>query len=132
VQSSTIQGSVLLNGTDPQRHISYKFVSRKDFVSWENKNPGCFSTVSDYDIKSAAATLQKGLDQACSEDAIAVFYDPVVSSDEIKFLPILDDPAAYSRKGPKDSKQTEHEKAQSELRSHVQDFIRWLKAQGII
>jgi hypothetical protein len=125
------KGSVMLNGTDQQKHISYKYVSTEDFKSWENTNPGCESTAFDLNIKSAATTLQQALDKACPADTIAVFYDPVVSY-EIKLLPLLDDPEAYNRMMSKDSKSTIDEKAQSELRSQVQDFIRWLKAQGII
>jgi hypothetical protein len=47
------------------------------------------------------------------EDTLAVFYDPVT----------------IHRIGPKASN---NENAQTELRNQVNDFLRWLKAQGIM
>jgi hypothetical protein len=118
----TKKAALILDGTDAQRNISFKFVSDGDFVKWRIGEHEAIRTVSVSVIEPAAEVLQKGLIKTASDQTIGIFYDPVshIGGNQISF------PASNNNK-----EQAKQESIQ-ELREQVKDFIAWLKAQGII
>jgi hypothetical protein len=143
-------GELELSGWSEKLHVGYKFVSRKDFDSWQTKDSTRACTVSQFDIKDAANRLQKGLVKVTEPATVAVFYDPCARP--AKRVPIPKLPAdkskqpssAAEKQAAKEANQKSgadywknYEMAakkvgEEELRSQVRDFIAWLKAQGII
>jgi len=107
----TQQKPLALDGTDEKRHISFEFISEKDYAAWRDKpeNYRGFSSVSHVDYLATAQTLHDGLLQAKPEGAIGIFYEPLPSYSEAA-----------------------KEQAREELRQQVRDFIVWLKGQGVI
>ena len=111
----TQKGPLTVDGMDAQLNVGYEFVSETDFTAWEQKNPGYWSSVSDFDFIDTAKTLRSGLDKAQPSGAYAVFYEPAASSPGGSF-----DALRAKRLG------------QEQLLQQVKDFIDWLKAEGII
>ena len=127
-----------LDGTDSRRKVSYEFVSQADFAEWERRERWRISTVSDFDILGAARVVRTGLEAAKPEGTVAVFYDPAAKQPSAKVLP-----PPYPYKGVPLTQQEIRENqevwgnaakalAREDLRKQVQDFIKWLKAQGVI
>jgi len=105
-----------LDGTDPQRNVSFEFISSQDMKEWEiEEYYGVSSSVYEYGGRDAAEFLQKGLAKIHTDGAIAVFYDPV---------------STYGMENQSEAEA--RERAVEELRRQVRDFLSWLKTQGII
>jgi|WetSurMetagenome_2_1015567.scaffolds.fasta_scaffold33067_2 hypothetical protein len=120
----TQKSALVLEGTDPQRNISFEFVSYKDVVdTWEIGAHIEMSTLSLFKIEPAAEILQQGLGKTTADQTIGVFYDPASDYVSDKLTP-------YPVSG--NSKEEAKQKSIQELREQVRDFIVWLKAQGII
>jgi hypothetical protein len=119
----THKSSLLLDGTDPQRNISFEFVSYEDYRTWDIGEYTSMSTVDVHDIGPAAEVLQKGLSKATADQTIGVFYDPFshYASGNRDSFPVSGN-----------SKEEARQKSIRELREQVRDFIAWLKSQGII
>lgn len=135
--SRTRRGGVVLDGHDKLKHISYEFVSSKDFDSWEKRgllDNFYRTTASSRDILGAAETLRESLVNAGPSGAYAVFYDPCCGPRDVNpqykpFPPHPDtDYKAWRAKWQARTKDL----ARDELRAQVRDFIKWLKAQGVI
>jgi hypothetical protein len=110
------QSRLMLDGTDPQRNVSFEFVSNQDMKEWEiEEYYGASSSVYEYGGRDAAELLQKGLAKIHADGAVAVFYDPV---------------STYGRGNQSEAKA--REKTVEELRRQARDFVSWLKTQGII
>jgi len=105
----TVNGPLVLDGFDRRRNVAYEFVSAADLRAWSDGQ--VLSTVQYYDVIGASETLSKGLAQWNRPAWVGVFYDP-----------------AATRVNPIGRPQP----GQEELRQQVRDFIRWLKAQGVI
>jgi len=114
-----------LDGTDPERRISFEFVSSTDFGEWKAP-PGAEPArreepiVACTDTKTTAETLRDGLARAKTDQTVAVFYDPIVSKGWRK----LEDRARAAKEAATEAK--------TELRKQVRDFVEWLKAEGVI
>ena len=115
-----------VDGTDRKHNISYEFISTQDFMDWQGENLRC-STVTHYDTLSAAKLLNEGLSQAKLTDKYAVFYDPMSRPPKIEYP--RDDKNKIDWKA---RKALTEETAKEELRKQVRDFIKWLKAEGVI
>lgn len=119
--------AVALDGIDKKHNISFEYVSREDLVKWEgdpNEHPT--STVISYNISGAAKDLQAGIAKAKPAGTYAVFYDPV-GLQRMNFGASTDFDAAMVK-----ATAAAIDEAREELRAQVKDFIKWLKAQGVI
>ncbi|HEY3378763.1 MAG TPA: hypothetical protein VGL77_14845 [Armatimonadota bacterium] len=119
---STQRASLALDGTDMAKHINYEFITEHDYQSWNRKEkPKSRMSIGSYDIIGAAHVLRDGIQQAHPAGAYAVFYDPITSLQGFR-----------SQQQREESERAAHELARAELRKQVQDFIVWLKAEGVI
>lgn len=136
-----------LDGTDGVKHISYEYVSEMDVERWaassrSDDQIGC--TVSELDMLSTARKLRDKLLAAHPVGCYGVFYDPCITPADLSAAP---PPASGLSKG-EDPKigaaghvvlnqyqiQSAAAKtlAKSDLREQVRDFIKWLRAQGVM
>jgi hypothetical protein len=115
----TVKSSLMLDGKDSEKKISYEYVSREDYEKMEIKERVMWCSVSSYGIVPAAEILREGLTKAATGQTLAVFYDPVSMY-------------GYSSEDEKLRARSAKQMSLNELRKQVQDFIVWLKAQGII
>jgi hypothetical protein len=113
----TRKSSLVLDGTDAMRNLSFEFVSNKDYDEWETEVKVSVSSISSVNIEGAAEILQAGLTNAVKEGHVAVIYDPMYSG-------------SYDKYGH--NEQAARKKSLDALREQVRDFIAWLKAQGVI
>ena len=130
----TQSGSLQLDGTDRKRAVSYEFVSCADFDAWEHKDSGLVSTACAVNLQQAASVLVDGLKQAQRRGSYAVFYDPMCRTKDVEYV--------EDESGQIDWKATDAVRAEIEaqaaeesralLREQVKDFIKWLKAEGVI
>ena len=98
---------------------------KSGFTAW--------GTAGGYDLIGTAKGLRDGIAKAKPGGAYGVFYDPTVGWND-----------ASAKAGPLDYKTSDSQAriakihaaasqlAREELRKQVQDFILWLKAQGVI
>jgi hypothetical protein len=114
--------SLILDGTDSQKNISFEFVSNKDVGTWDISEHTFISTVSIISIEPAAEVLQKGLSKTAAGQTIGVFYDPI---SYFAFGKSASFPVSGNKEAAKKN-------SIRELQEQVRDFIAWLKAQGII
>lgn len=127
----TRKGDLVLDGYDEARKIAVEFVSVEDVKSWHAQG-GMMSTVEAYNTHSTAEALQKGLELNREGVTTGVFYDPVSDFGEHG----LADEADAIKKDKNLSREEKVVKrkqlSERQLREQVQDFIGWLKAQGVI
>lgn len=119
--------AVELDGVDSKRNISFEYVSKEDLVKWKG-DPRALSasTVYGYDVIDAADELRKAIRNAKPSGTYAVFYDPVELR-RIERGPGIDFGVAFSKAAA-----AADQLAREDLRKQVQDFIKWLKTQGVI
>jgi hypothetical protein len=106
-----------VDGKDNKKNISFVFVSQSDTEKW---NAPSMSTVDHYDAKKDALKLVDQIRKAKLKGVIATFYEPFASPQRqkaISWVQII-----------KETKEDDRE----ELRNQVKDFVKWLKAQGVI
>jgi len=128
----TVKGRLDFDFTVQGRNIVMEYVSTDDMRMWESAGPDengimRVSTVSRYDYKEAARTLNDGLNRSDHGNVHGVFYDPVERVDMMSVSKADDWKKARARL-EKEARQ----RASAELREQVKDFIEWLSAQGII
>lgn len=121
----TVTGTLVLDGTDAKRSVSYEYVSEEDFGKWERDHGGLSGSASHYDLLRTAETLRAGLAQAAPKERVGVFYDPMA---------VMQRPAGtkWTAADWKKAEQQAVGKSKEQLRLQVRDFIQWLKAQGVI
>lgn len=117
-----------LDGTDAKRGgVSFEYVSREDMIKWQgDPSDHPTSTLISYDVAGAAKDLQAGIAKAKPVGTYAVFYDPVALQ-KMSFGPSADFDAAQGQ-----AYAAAYDEARENLRAQVKDFIKWLKAQGVI
>lgn len=121
----TKKADVKLDGEDKKRKISFEFVSHEDFGEWSVEDPVQIASVAWDDILGTAALLRESLAKSKPKGTFGVFYDPVAySSFRFEEQGFSADAAARDK--------AEREQAEKDLRAQVKDFIKWLKAEGII
>jgi hypothetical protein len=150
LQPVSKERSLWIDGTDPKRNISFEYVSKDDFNKWERdyttttevkdpvtgasstKTTYFFCTVYDISTKDAAVRLQKELTEANPEGVYAVFYDPAITAKQIK--PYTEVPPEKNKRLAvwKAMENQANKTAREDLRAQVRDFIKWLKAEGVI
>jgi uncharacterized protein YciI len=116
---------VKLDGEDKKRKIAFEFVSKEDFKEWSADDPVMVASVAWEDLLGTAALFRESLAKSKPQGTFGVFYDPVAyrqfQFDESRFNA---DSAARDK--------AESEQAEKDLRAQVKDFIKWLKAEGVI
>lgn len=125
----TFRAKLVLDGTDAKRKIAYEYVSIKDYSVWDKTPKGIPAIVgADYYIKEAAKGLRDALRKAPMEGTYAVFYDPIATAPEIKDSKgNINWDATIAKREIRGK-----EIAREQLRAQVRDFIKWLKAEGVI
>lgn len=151
------KGQLILDGYDTGHKIAYEVVSQEDFLAWEKRDKAIWSSVSAFDFKTTAQRLAKGLADVKGDATVAVFYEPAACLSEVsgadkereeKELQTL--AAKRNQRLKQEGKLSEQEltvfaKAEwdvklaaikqvdkEKLRAQVQDFLQWLKTQGVI
>jgi hypothetical protein len=127
-----------LDGTDREHRVAYEFVSAADFREWRVKDESRLrmSTVSHYDMLGTAGAVRNGIREAGEPGAYAVFYEPCAGWVDVQKK--LNHWPPYGKKGvdwraERAGMQAKAKQiARDELRKQVQDFIKWLKAEGVI
>ena len=122
--------SIAMDGFDGKHNIAFEFVSDQDLRAWKT-GVNEFGTVGDEDLIGTARALVTGIRKAKPGGVYAVFYDPSIGRGD-----------ASKRAGPAHGSDWEAEyarvtavaedMAREQLRAQVKDFIKWLKAQGVI
>lgn len=110
----TYAGELELDGYSEALGIGVEFVSTDDILDWK-ADTGMAATVEEFDLKGTAQRLAD-----CTEN-VAVFYDPTA-----------DDYRDFTGSNEESYVENGKEKSLEELREQVQDFLQWLKAQGVI
>ena len=119
------RGRFEFDGTDAKRGISFAYVSTDDFEAWQKRRPQ--ATVYHQDTKAAAVALRESLVEARPSGHSGVFYDPIAQSGGGPPSGMKDFSAWQGRQ-----QGASHRLARQQLREQVRDFLRWLKAQGVI
>lgn len=124
--------TIALDGLDKKRNIAFEYVSEKDLKDWK-AGVTLRGTAGDDDLIGTAKALDAGIAAAKPGGVYGVFYDPAIGYKD-----------AREKAGPLDYStgdwQTRNAKidavagqmAREELKKQVQEFIKWLKAQGVI
>ncbi len=109
-----------IDGKDVKRALAYVYVSEGEGTV---PSTGYItSSVRDIDTLKRAKAVVKEMKPARSLKAVAVFYDPMPSG------PVTDQWNAMSGWDTSERAAT----AEKQLRLQVRDFVKWLKAQGVI
>ena len=128
--TETLKTPLGLDATDIRRKISFEYVSQEDFDQWETKTHKTTCTLASIDIRMAAQRLRKALIAAKPKGTYVVFYDPVVTAPVPK---TEETPSSDDRKDQWKAGEIQAGKlAREEIRKQVRDFVKWLKAQGVI
>lgn len=134
----TQQRSLTFDGTDKKRNISFEYVSKSDFDEWQFKDNSnlMISTVSDYDLKDTASILRNKLYKSNPKGTYAVFYDPMVDGGEARkhynYHPEFKGDVDAWKSDMMKLQRYQIELSKEQLREQVKDFIKWLKAEGVI
>jgi len=124
--------SVLLDGMDTKLGVGYEFVSDSDFLEWLGKDFLWASSVEERSSLKSAELLRSGIAATRVRGTYGVFYEPYTSPD-YKWL-YKNGKTDWEATNAQHKATAEHAKdvAREDLRKQVQDFIKWLKAQGVI
>jgi hypothetical protein len=126
---------IVLDGFDRKHNIAFEYVSSQDFNDWKMSER--LSTVYSYDLRDAADKLRNAILQTESAGTYGVFYDPLVREACGVAKPAggraeFKAPCTDWQAGRTNSRAVELDLAREQLRAQVKDFIKWLKAQGVI
>ena len=122
----TRAGQLVLDGFDRKHKVAFEFVSREDFLGWQDPNSRKEGLASTMELRGTAEMLRSGLTSARHTPWIGVFYEPLAA-------PPLVRPVDWDmQKFLVQIKQAERAAEEEALRAQVRDFIAWLKAQGVI
>lgn len=136
-EPKTKEGTLDLDGTDKRHRISFEFVSDMDFKDWE-KDHDAITMVQIQDVKGTAKALRNGIEKAKPKGVYGVFYDPGIGWDDLKtrkpdlYKEIYKDWSGDWQVRVKQFEDGAREVAKEDLREQVKDFVKWLKAQGVI
>lgn len=122
---STKPGNLKLDGYDASKKIGFEFVSREDYEAWSIEQ-GIRSSVDDYDFLSTAQILREGLEGKTLDSTIGVMYNTMVVPDREEINRIMNNGSW------EEAEEKVKNVAKDELRNQIKDFLKWLKAQGVI
>lgn len=103
----------------------------KDFADWERKDQTSWCSVSSYDFKTTAQVLTNGLAHTKGKTIVGVFYEPAASPPRMEASKKNMTEAEWKTFWETRQKAAK-EFDEKELREQVQDFVKWLKGQGVI
>lgn len=126
-----------VDAMDPRKHIAVEFVSTDDFTrlcrpGWRTPNGGLgMSTVSTYRVKELASLVAERVKKESQEKLyFGAFYDPCGYATP-KDTSRTNDPEVWKKRYEEAQAATAAESKRL-LRLQVQDFVKWLQAQGAI
>lgn len=132
-QTRTVQGSAkpfAVDRENPQKRIAVEFLSQRDYHSKAGA-PSEMSTVSSYDFKETAKNLAQDIQKQAQEQVyLGMLYDPLAKTPDLSALKTRPQESwtkAYLR-----MQQEATSESKRLLRLQVQDFLKWLEAQGAI
>jgi hypothetical protein len=133
---------------DPKKKVFVEFLSERDAKQWDwervkeeqaargtNSEFLVFSSVQSYELtKTAGYVAERVRRQATNKVYFGTFYDPIAKSLEIReqlpgLLAEKDSPGSPPPPGPWAGAKADSRRL---LRLQVQDFLKWLQAQGVI
>ncbi len=109
-----------LDGTEGNRDISFEYVSKTDFEAWKQLGQRV-STRTTYDMRGTAEVLREGIQKTGAKGVYGVFYDPLA---RYRLKP--------DNKGSRDKNPVVNTDSEKLLRAQVRDFLKWLRAEGVI
>lgn len=127
------KGDLELDGYIGTENIMFEYISGSDYRKWVDNTPPTtapgatpvsYVSANSYGYKEAAGILLNGMNSHTEGKVVAVFYDPATKYDSTFITPDV------NQKHP--SYEQACEISRQELAAQVRDFIRWLKAEGII
>lgn len=124
------------DAADPKKKVFVEFLSERDALRWDSerqKEEGKFSvsTVQDYDLpKTAAYVAERVKRQATDKVYFGTFYDPIAGT--LDFRKQLAERTAPGRDEVLGAMENAKVESRRLLRLQVQDFLKWLQAQGAI
>ncbi len=124
------------DAADPKKKVFVEFLSERNASRWDSerrreKGEWVVSSVQDYDLpKTAEYVAAQVRRQATDKLYFGTFYDPMAGTLDFT-KPLADKPSSG---GDKLAGAMENAKVESRrlLRLQVQDFLKWLQAQGAI
>lgn len=134
-EAKTKEQPLELDGTEKKRNIAFEFVSEADFEAWQKKLE-FVTMVQLKDVKGTAQLLREGIEKAGPKGVYGVFYDPGIGWKDFQNTK----PDRWSEIRRNEDMDTRikminegvRELAKEQLREQVKDFIKWLKAQGVV
>ncbi len=107
-------------GVDKARNVHYEFVSMDRAEEIDDQGRGVVSTAWSVDTVKGAEKVRQGLATRQAPGAYAVFYQPKCDSEEWRSMDF------------KKAERTIRAEERALLKAQVRDFVKWLKAQGVI
>jgi hypothetical protein len=129
------------DAADPERKVFVEFLSERDADRWDRERgkeegkSSHWSTVSSYDLpKTAAYVAERVKRQATDKLYFGAFYDPLAGTLDIqeRVAELLAEKPSPGQAKPAGALEDAKAKSRRLLRLQVQDFIKWLQAQGAI
>lgn len=136
-EPKTKEQTLELDGTDKKLKLAFEFVSDADFKAWEKKHDA-ITLVQLENVKDTAQLLRDGIEKAKPQGVYGVFYDPGVGWHDLEkrnpelWKEIYKDWGDDWQARAKQMDDGVKELAKEDLRAQVKDFVKWLKAQGVI
>ncbi len=132
-QTTEVQGSAkpfAVDRENQQKRIALEFLSQRDYHSKAGA-PSEMSTVSSYDFRQTARSLAKDIQKQAQEKIyLGVLYDPLAKTPDLSTLKTR--PQESWIKAYRAMQQEASNESKRLLRLQVQDFLKWLEAQGAI
>ncbi len=130
-KSGTQVVSIPMDGLEQKRNIAFEYISEQDLKDLKTGST-TWGMVTSRDTLGTAKALAEGITKTKPGGTYGVFYDPAIGwSDAYDAAKPHDHTQHYSVIGERTNAMAA-KMAREELRKQVQDFIKWLKAQGVI
>lgn len=131
-KSGTQVLSIPVDGLEMQRNIAFEYVSELDLKELKTGTT-TWGMVTSHDTLGTARALAEGIGKTKPGGTYGVFYDPAIGwSDAYDTLKPIDYSKGDWQTRGEMTRAAANRMAKEELRKQVQDFIKWLKAQGVI
>ncbi len=124
--NKNVSTTVILDGVDKKHNICFEVITTNDAVGLRVKKAVSYAS-SMYDTKNAADGLRNGLRRAHPRGIYGVFYAP-----SIRHSDIMKSSAISTNKNQAELDKQAKAHSKQLLRAQVKDFIKWLKAEGVI
>lgn len=124
--------SIPIDGLEQKRNIAFEYISEQDLKDLRTGTTN-FGTAGSQTTIGTAKALAEGIGKTKPGGTYGVFYDPAIgwSDAREKAKPLDYSSPDWQARNAK-IKSAANEMAREELRKQVQDFVKWLKAQGVI